>query len=131
VQPFAGVHVAAVRLDDDLVVGGQGRQHDPVRLVVVGDVERGSVQGRSVHSGSHQVDPAGRAWGAAGEADCSGTAERAFARFAATVGEVKVHGVGVDIEQCGTLDGLLLGEVGNGHGSPRMSDRDSCGSNHG
>ena len=130
-QALAGVHVAAVRLDDQLVVSGQDRQRDPLRLVVTGNVERGPVEGRSADPGSYQVDPAGRAWGAARETDRRRAAERPFARFTGTVGEIELDGVRVDVEQLGALDSLLLSEVGDGHRSPLMSDRKSFASNHG
>jgi hypothetical protein len=117
VQPLAGVRVAALRFDDDLVVGGQGRQRDPIRLVVAGDVKRGPVEGRGADPGGHQVDPAGRARAATREAGGGRAAECALTRFAGTVGEIEFDGVGVDVKQLGALDGLLLGEVRYGHRS--------------
>jgi hypothetical protein len=115
VQALAGVHVAAGGLDDELVLGGQAGQRDPVVLAVAGDVERGAVQRRGRHLGAHEVDPAVRARLPAAEPDRRAGGEGRRAGPARAVGEVERHHVLGDLEQRGPSLGLDAGQVGRGH----------------
>ncbi|GAB3875411.1 hypothetical protein GCM10029964_019520 [Kibdelosporangium lantanae] len=69
VQALAGVHVPALRADDQLVGLGQVRQGDAVVLAVAGHVQLDAVEHGRLDLGGDQVHPGGRAGLPAGEPD--------------------------------------------------------------
>ena len=123
VQALAGVHVPAGRDHDELVLGGQARQRDPVVFAVGGHVERRAVERGRGDPGTHEVDPAVRAGLTAAEVHRGGGGEGRLAGRAGAVGEVELDGVRGDVQQRGPPLGVDAGQVGRGHA---VSDSSAC-----
>ena len=98
-QPFAGVGVDAIGLDDQLVVGSEVGKADARRLVVVGDVECGAIEDRGMDSGRDDVDEAACS-GRSRERDGGLRRERLLAGCVVAVGEIEFDQIVLDGQDC-------------------------------
>ena len=114
VQTFAGVRVAAVRVDDQDVVGGQAGQCDAGGFVITRDVDGRAVERRAVDGLGGEVD-VGVGAGERLELHSGGRAEGLLARLSGTVGQIQGDAIAVHGDESGALGCLVAGQIGKGH----------------
>ena len=124
VQPLAGAGVGHRRADDELVVGLEPGERDPVVGVHLGDVERGAVEDDLVDGRADEVGEGLGAGLGAAEPERGGRLEGGLAG-----GEVERDVVRRDLEEAGALLRLVAGEVGPRHGADHVT-RDRRPGNH-